>query len=59
MLNKAQVINAINTMPDRFSFDDLLEKIMLLQKIELGLEQSNSGKVVSTDEAKERFKKSV
>lgn len=59
MLKKEKVIAVINTMPDNFSFDDLLEKIILLQKIELGLEQSNSGRVVSTAEAKERLKRFV
>ena len=57
MLTKEKIIEAIKDMPNKFSVDDLLDRIMLLQKIELGLEQSNSGKVSSTEEAKEKLGK--
>ena len=57
MLTKEKIIEAMRDMPNTFSVDDLLDRILLLQKIELGLEQSNAGQVVSTAEAKERLKK--
>ena len=57
MLTKEKIIEAIKDMPNKFSVDDLLERIMLMQKIEIGIEQSSTGKVVSTDQAKERLKK--
>lgn len=57
MLTKEKIIEAINSMPDKIQVDDLLDRIMLLEKIETGLEQSESGKVVSTEEAKERLRK--
>ncbi|MFD2601125.1 hypothetical protein [Flavobacterium suzhouense] len=57
MLTKEKIIEAIKDMPNKFSVDDLLDRIMLLQKIEIGLEQSESGNVVSTDEAKQRLQK--
>lgn len=57
MLTKEKIIEAINDMPNKFSIDDLLDRIMLLQKIETGLEQSVAGKAVSTGHAKERLKK--
>jgi len=40
-------------MPDKFSVDELIDKLILLQKIEKGLEQSEKGEVYSTQEAKE------
>jgi hypothetical protein len=40
MLTKEQVINSLKEMPDKFSIDDLMDKLILLQKIEIGLEQS-------------------
>jgi hypothetical protein len=43
-------------MPDKFSLDDLLDRIVLLQ-IEIGLEQSESGQTKSTKEAKRHLKK--
>jgi hypothetical protein len=57
MLTKEKIIEAIKDMPNKFSVDDLLDKIMLLQKIELGIEQSNAGKVNSNEAAKERLSK--
>lgn len=57
MLTKEKIIEAIKDMPNKFSVDDLLDRIMLLQKIEIGLEQSEAGKVTSTDEAKQRLQK--
>jgi predicted transcriptional regulator len=57
MLTKEKIIEAIKGMPNTFSVDDLLDRIMLMQKIEIGLEQSNAGNVVSTSKAKEKLKK--
>ena len=57
MLTKSQVINSIKKMPDHFSIDDLMDKLILLQKIGIGLEQSEKGEVYSTKEAKEMLKK--
>jgi hypothetical protein len=56
MITKDQLINSLKDMPDQFSIDELMDKLILLQKIEIGLEQSNKGEVHSTQEAKERLK---
>lgn len=57
MLTKEQVINSLKDMPDKFSIDDLMDKLILLQKIEIGLEQSEKGQVYTVEEAKEMLKK--
>ncbi|UKJ09124.1 hypothetical protein [Solitalea lacus] len=57
MLTKEQLIQTIKDLPEKFSLDDLLDRIILLQKIEIGLEQSNSGQTLTTDQAKEKLKK--
>ena len=56
MLTKEKVISSLQDMPDKFSMDELIDKLILLQKIETGLEQSNKGEVFSTEEAKEMLK---
>lgn len=56
MITKDQVINSLKDMPDQFSIDELMGKLILLQKIEAGLEQSKKGEVYSTQEAKEMLK---
>ncbi len=57
MLTKEQLIQTINDLPEKFSLDDLLDRIVLLQKMEIGLKQSNAGQTLTTDQAKEKLKK--
>ena len=44
-------------MPDQFSLDDLFEKLIVINKIQIGLEQAQKGKGYSTDVAKQMVKK--
>ena len=57
MLDKKKVMATIREMPDSFTTEDLLDRILLLQKIESGLLQSKNNQTVSEDEAKYRLKK--
>lgn len=56
MITKDQVINSLKEMPTQFSIDELMDKLILLQKIDVGLEQSKQGEVYSSQEAKEMLK---
>ena len=56
MLTKDKVINSLKDMPDKFSINELIDKLILLQKIETGLEQSKNGEIYSMQEAKEMLK---
>ena len=47
MLTKTNVIKAITGLPDHFSIDDLVDKMILLDKIEKGINQADNGKVIS------------
>ena len=57
MLNKSKVIKSLKSLPETFSVDEVIDRIILLQKIELGLEQSSANKVSSSSEAKKKLKK--
>ena len=57
MLTKDKLIKTIKDLPDKFTLDDLLDRIVLLQKIEIGLEQSETKQTKSTKQAKEKLKK--
>jgi predicted transcriptional regulator len=57
MLTKKQVLASIKDLPDSFSVDDLIDRVILLQKIEEGLEQSAKGQTVSTADAKKQLEK--
>ena len=56
-MTKEKIHKAVDDMPDEFSVEDLLEKIIFLHKVERGLEQSDNGEVVSTEEARKKFSK--
>jgi hypothetical protein len=57
MLTRTEVLKTIKNLPERFSVEDLMDKIILLQKIEIGLEQSRTGKTLSTKSAKMQLEK--
>lgn len=57
MLSKDKILQTLKDLPETFSIDELFDRIILLNKIEIGLEQSNSGKVNTTDQAKDKLKK--
>lgn len=57
MLTKTKLIESIKDLPDQFSIDELIDRLVLIQKIEIGLEQSAKGKVNTTEEAKKKLKK--
>ncbi len=57
MINKKELIQTIEALPNEFHLDDLLDRIIILQKIEVGLEQSQLGKTHSTKDAKEKLVK--
>lgn len=57
MLTKEKVLKTITEMPDTFSVDDLLDRLVLLQKIENGIAQSDAGETVSVEEAREALSK--
>lgn len=57
MLVKEKVLETIQSLPDEFSLDELVDRLILLEKINTGLEQVEEGKTVSQEEAKEKMKK--
>ncbi len=44
-------------MPEEFSADELMERIVLLQKIDAGLLQIKEGKILSQEEAEKKLDK--
>jgi hypothetical protein len=54
---KQQILKAIEGLPDDVSFEDALERLYLLYKIEKGLRQADSGELISQDEARQRMAK--
>lgn len=50
MLTKTNVIKTITRFPDNFSIDELVDKMILLDKIEKGIQDADNGKVISEED---------
>ena len=44
-------------MPDQFEAEEAIEKIVLLEKIRIGMDQSLNGKILSEEQVKKRLSK--
>jgi uncharacterized protein YheU (UPF0270 family) len=57
MLTKEKVIKTISKLPDNFTLDELVDKLIFTDKVDNGLKQSLDNKVHSEEEAKTRLSK--
>ena len=44
MLIKTKVLKAIKQLPDEFSIDEMVDRMILLEKIEIGIAQAERGR---------------
>ena len=51
MATKQQIIEAIEDLPEDATFEDALDRLYLLYKIEIGIAQADAGQKVSQEEA--------
>ena len=54
---KVKMANLIRDLPDDANIEDAMERLLLLYKIETGIQQADQGKTVSHDAAKHRMRK--
>ena len=57
MDTKQQILKAIEELPANAKVEDALERLYLLYKIERGIEQADSGELISQAEARQRMAK--
>ena len=51
-LTKKKLSNSIKTLPDSFSIDELIDRLIFMEKVEEGLRDSADGKVSSDEDVK-------
>ena len=56
-MKKSTVIQTLYELPHKFDLDDLLERLMVIEKIDEALEDAKSGKTVSHDKVKKMVAK--
>lgn len=52
MLTKEKVNRTIEDLPESFTIDQLIERLIFVEKVEEGIRQSDNGKVVSNEDVK-------
>ena len=57
MITKTQIINSLDRLPENLSIDQVIEHLVIIEKIQKGLEDSANGRVLSQDKAKEKLNK--
>jgi len=56
-LSKKSVLRTLKDLPDPFLAEDLIERILLLQKVERGLADVEAGRTKSQTEVKEALER--
>ena len=57
MTTKDKIISSIKNLPDSVTIDDILDQIMLVEKIDKGIQQSNNNQIVLDDDFDRRLGK--
>lgn len=54
---KEVIVNAVQSLPEDASFEEAMERLYLLSKVERGLKQADEGQTISHEEAIKRLDK--
>jgi len=57
MIQKQNILDAVQQLPERTSVEDAMERLLILAKVEKGCMEADSGKTVSHAEAEKRMNK--
>jgi predicted transcriptional regulator len=57
MLTKEKIKKSIDTLPDNLTIDQVIDRMIMLDKIEQGLKDIDDGNVFTTEEAKDKLNK--
>ena len=52
MLTREKINKTINSLPESFTIDELIDQLIFIEKVEQGLRQSAEGKVVANEDVK-------
>jgi predicted transcriptional regulator len=55
MLTKKKIQQQLAKMPEEFSLDELMDRLILIDKIEEGLNDSVEGRTISNEEMKKEI----
>ena len=56
-MKKQTAINTVNELPKEFDLEELLEKLIFIEKVEKGLVQAKKGETIDHHKVMEKFNK--
>ena len=56
-MQKSTIIHTLNELPKKFNLDDFLERLIVIEKIDEGMEEAKTGKTISHDKVKKMVAK--
>jgi hypothetical protein len=56
-VKKQSLVNIVNELPKEFKLDDLIEKLVVIEKIETGIEDVKKERTVSHEKVKKELKR--
>mgnify|MGYP000385879489 CR=1 FL=1 len=51
-MQKSTIIHTLNELPNKFNLDEFLERLIVIEKIDQGMEEAKAGKTISHDKVK-------
>ena len=57
MLTKTQIIDSLSNLPENVTIDQVIDHLVVVEKIQKGLEDSANGRVYNKNQAKGKLKK--
>lgn len=56
-MKKEKILEVVNSLPQEFDLDEFLEKLIFMEKVEIGMKELVENKTLSHDEVKESISK--
>jgi predicted transcriptional regulator len=56
-MQKSTILHTLKQLPNKFNLDDFLERLIVIEKIDEGMEEAKAGKTLSHDKVKKMVAK--
>lgn len=57
MITKTQIIKSLDKLPNNLTIDQLVDHLIMVEKVEKGMDDSINGRINTKEEAKEKLSK--
>ncbi len=57
MTTKQKVLRAVKGLPENASYEDAMERLLFLSKVERGFKQADAGQTLPHDKVKQKMKR--